>query len=104
MMSAIFQQPVSVAIDASQPIFQSYTTGVITDAASCGKSIDHAVVAVGYGVDATAGAYFIVRNSWGTSWGQSGYVYIGQSTSPNGGAPGVCAINTDPYYPNVVTV
>ena len=36
--------------------------------------IDHAVVAVGYGTDPTYGAYFLVRNSWGTSWGESGYV------------------------------
>jgi len=50
-MSAIDIKPVSVAIDASQPIFQSYASGIITDATSCGTSIDHAVVAVGYGTE-----------------------------------------------------
>lgn len=49
--SAINIKPVSVAIDASQPIFQNYSTGIITSTA-CGTSIDHAVVAVGYGTDA----------------------------------------------------
>jgi len=93
MMSAINITPVSVAIDASSTVFQSYVSGVITGTA-CGTSIDHAVVAVGYGTDATAGNYFIVRNSWGATWGNAGFVWIGQSTT--GGAPGVCAINTDP--------
>jgi len=95
-MSAIDIKPVSVAIDASQPIFNSYTSGIITDATACGTSIDHAVVAVGYGTESGVN-YFLVRNSWGTSWGNQGFVMIGQSST--GTAPGVCAINTDVYYP-----
>lgn len=54
-MSAIKRQPSSVAVDASQPVFQNYTSGIITDATACGTSIDHAIVAVGYGTDTTTG-------------------------------------------------
>ena len=42
----------------------------------CGVLLDHAVVAVGYGTDTSYGDYFLVRNSWGTSWGDNGYVKI----------------------------
>jgi C1A family cysteine protease len=88
--------PVSVAIDASSTTVQSYTGGIITS--GCGTTLNQAVLVVGYGTDTTTGQeYFVVRNSWGTSWGMSGFAYFGQS--PTGTAPGVCGLNTDPYYP-----
>jgi len=95
MQSAIVIKPNSVAIEADQPIFQQYTGGVITST-TCGTVIDHAVLAVGYGTDSSAGAYWLVQNSWGVSWGESGYVKIGMSSS---GFPGICGINKDVYYP-----
>ncbi len=95
IMTAIVQQPVSVAIQADTTTFQSYTSGVITSAA-CGTNIDHAVAAVGYGTDATAGGYYLVRNSWGTSWGDKGYVKIGQASGA-----GICGINQYVAYPTV---
>lgn len=97
MQSAIAIKPNSVAIEADQAVFQQYTGGVITSSA-CGTTIDHAVLAVGYGTDPTYGAYWLVQNSWGTSWGDQGYVKIGMSSS---GWPGICGINKDVYYPNV---
>lgn len=90
IMTAIAQQPCSVAIEADTVYFQSYTSGVLTDAAACGTTLDHAVVAVGYGNDPTAGMYYYVRNSWSAAWGDQGYVKIGQAP-----APGVCGINQD---------
>jgi C1A family cysteine protease len=63
------QQPVSVAIDASSA-FQRYSSGVFSGPCSS-SSINHAVTAVGYTSD-----YWIVRNSWGTGWGQKGYIYM----------------------------
>jgi C1A family cysteine protease len=88
IMTAIAQQPNAVAIEADTVYFQSYTSGVLTCASCCGSTIDHAVTAVGYGNDPTYGGYYIVRNSWGTSWGNQGYVNIGMAD-----APGICGIN-----------
>ena len=69
--------PVSVCIDASQASFQLYTSGVYSEK-NCKKShFSHAVGCVGYGVDDTLGeAYWIVKNSWSTSWGERGYIRI----------------------------
>jgi len=75
--------PLSVCVDASS--WNSYKGGIMS---SCGKSVNHCVQAVG--VD-TSGGYWKVRNSWGTSWGESGYIRLayGQNT---------CAITSDPTY------
>jgi C1A family cysteine protease len=83
-------EPVSVAIQANQPAFQLYKGGVITS--GCGQQLDHGVLVAGYGQDPTAGPYWLVKNSWGTSWGLNGYVLI----SRNGD---VCGINNEPSYP-----
>ena len=96
IMTAIYQQPQSVSIEADTAYFQSYTSGVLTNATACGTNLDHAVVAVGWGQDPTYGGYYIVRNSWGTGWGQAGYVNIGQAAYP-----GICGINMDVEYPTV---
>jgi C1A family cysteine protease len=90
--TAAYQQVLSVAIEADQPVFQSYTGGVITSS-TCGTNIDHAVAIVGYN---QTGNYYIVRNSWGSSWGNSGYVWIGMSSGA-----GICGINQYVAYPTV---
>merc|ERR1712176_495904 len=89
LMSAIEQNPVSVAIEADQMAFQGYSGGIITS--GCGTNLDHGVLAVGY--DSSQG-YFLVKNSWGSSWGDNGYVKI--STSGN-----TCGIHSDASYPTV---
>ena len=92
IMAAINVKPVSVAVCAQLPAFQLYKSGVISK--NCGTLLDHAVVAVGYGFDVASGLnYFLVRNSWGSSWGDNGYLKIAQS--PTGTAPGICGINKD---------
>merc|ERR1711862_439327 len=60
LMSAIEQNPVSVAIEADQNAFQGYSGGIISS--GCGTNLDHGVLAVGY--DSSQG-YFLVKNSWG---------------------------------------
>ena len=69
-----------------------YSGGIITTDDNCPTAIDHAIAAVGYGVE-NGIQYYIVRNSWGTGWGEDGYVRIQTS---NGA--GVCGINQYVYY------
>jgi C1A family cysteine protease len=78
--------PVSVAIQADQSVFQQYTGGVISS--GCGSNLDHGVTAVGVNSDGS----IKVKNSWGSSWGASGYVNIATSQ---------CGITTDASYPTV---
>jgi hypothetical protein len=95
LKAAIAQQPVSIAIEADQNVFQGYTSGILNDA-SCGTNLDHGVVAVGYD-DTGSTPYYIVRNSWGTAWGEAGYVRI----FINGDGDGICGIQMAPSYPTI---
>ncbi len=91
LITAIAQQPVSVAISATGSAFQFYGGGVIT--ADCGTNLDHGVLAVGYDLDATD-PYYLVKNSWGPGWGENGYVRIGIAEGE-----GICGIQKDASYP-----
>jgi cathepsin L len=93
LKTAIAVGPVSVAIEADTFVFQFYSSGILNSKA-CGTNLDHGVVAVGYGVDASNKPYYIVRNSWGTSWGQKGYVNIAIVDGA-----GICGIQMEPVYP-----
>jgi len=86
---------VSVAIEADQFAFQYYSSGILTG--TCGTNLDHGVLVVGYGTD-SGQEYWKVKNSWGTSWGENGYVLICKDCGANG-AQGECGINDDPSYP-----
>eukprot|EP00297_Palpitomonas_bilix_P011927 CAMPEP_0113881312 /NCGR_PEP_ID=MMETSP0780_2-20120614/8301_1 /TAXON_ID=652834 /ORGANISM="Palpitomonas bilix" /LENGTH=331 /DNA_ID=CAMNT_0000868145 /DNA_START=142 /DNA_END=1137 /DNA_ORIENTATION=- /assembly_acc=CAM_ASM_000599 len=74
LMAKLKMGPVSIAVDASQNAFMFYKSGVVGK--ECGTSIDHAVLLVGADTDSNGKPYWIVKNSWGTDWGQSGYIYI----------------------------
>jgi len=88
LISAVAIGPVSVAIEADQACFQFYSSGILNDP-SCGTNLDHGVLAVGYD---QSGGFWIVKNSWGTSWGMNGYVEIALGMDE-------CGINTEPSYP-----
>jgi C1A family cysteine protease len=84
LKAALVQQPVSIAVEADQNAWQFYKTGTVT--AGCGDTLDHAVLLTGMTADA-----WYVKNSWGTDWGENGYIWLGQSASINQGY-GVCGI------------
>jgi len=84
--------PVSVCVAASS--WQTYTGGVLK---TCPGSVDHCVQAVGYTGSAST-PYWLVRNSWGTRWGEAGYIYL-DMTANNGN---ICQIQNYMTYPTVV--
>ena len=90
--TAIAAGPVSVAIEADTTVFQSYTSGIITSAA-CGTTLDHGVLAVGFGTE-NGVEYIIVKNSWGASWGENGFVRLGVADGA-----GICGINQSASIP-----
>lgn len=101
MMTILAERPVSIAIEADQRDFQLYTSGVFTG--ECGASLDHGVLAVGYGTMSGVD-YYKVKNSWSATWGNNGYILLGRGTDPatkkpyNGGK-GQCGILMEASYP-----
>ncbi|KAH6765292.1 senescence-associated gene 12 protein [Perilla frutescens var. frutescens] len=94
LLKAVANQPVSVAIDASGSDFQFYSSGVFTG--QCGTELDHGVTAVGYGTASDGTKYWLVKNSWGTSWGENGYIRMERDI---GAAEGICGIAMEASYP-----
>ena len=89
LKAAVSKAPVSVAVEADSAVFQMYTGGIVDDSA-CGTSLNHGVLAVGYGEN-----YWIVKNSWGPSWGDKGYIKIAYKET----GAGICGINQMNSYP-----
>lgn len=83
LAAAVAQQPVSIAVDANN--FQFYSSGVFSD---CKEELDHGVTLVGYTPEA-----WIVRNSWGTSWGEDGYIRLKRGNT--------CGLAQAASYPNL---
>ncbi|KAK7269863.1 hypothetical protein RIF29_22641 [Crotalaria pallida] len=94
LKNAVAHQPVSVAIEAGGRAFQLYDSGVFTGI--CGTELDHGVTVVGYGTE-DGKDYWLVKNSWGPEWGESGYIKMERSIATS--ETGKCGIAIEPSYP-----
>jgi C1A family cysteine protease len=94
MKSALAIKPLSVSIQADKAVFQSYSSGIFSSTL-CGTTLDHAVMVVGWGVSGTT-EYWMLRNSWGTTWGEKGYMRVAIVAGN-----GICGVQMEPLYPNV---
>ncbi|KAL5991173.1 hypothetical protein ACLOJK_012079 [Asimina triloba] len=95
LMRAVARQPVSVAIEAGGLQFQFYLNGIFTG--TCGTQLDHGVTVVGYGKTNKGIKYWIVKNSWGSDWGEDGYIRMQRIEV--GAKKGLCGINMMASYP-----
>jgi cathepsin L len=93
---AVAQQPIAVAIEADTRYFQFYSGGVL-DSVDCGTKLDHGVLVVGYGTE-EGKKFWLVKNSWSSSWGEDGYVKIARSDITG---PGICGIAMEPSFISV---
>jgi len=108
LMTALTVGPVSIALEADTRSFQLYNSGIYSDYAGCGGAnpqLDHAVVLVGYG-SSNGVDYYIMRNSWGTTWGDQtdgsvnkGYMMMARGSAY--GKAGLCGLLSTPMYPVV---
>ncbi|GMR53097.1 hypothetical protein PMAYCL1PPCAC_23292, partial [Pristionchus mayeri] len=87
--------PISVGMDANHLSFQGYKEGVYYEPGCDSDALDHAVLVVGYGTDEDHGDYWIIKNSWGTGWGEKGYFRIARNRDNH------CGIATLASYPIV---
>ncbi|GAB4827066.1 hypothetical protein Ancab_033949 [Ancistrocladus abbreviatus] len=94
LLKAVANQPVSVAVDGGNFNFQFYSSGVLSG--ECGTDLDHAVTAIGYGTTSNGVKYWLVKNSWGTSWGEKGYMRLKRDISDKEGTCGIAMMASYP--------
>ncbi len=93
--SAVAKQPVAVAIEADE--LQFYSGGVMDS--KCGTNLDHGVLLVGYGTDTITGQkYWLIKNSWGSTWGEQGYIKLARNVDQEGGECGILLSGSYPEF------
>ncbi|MED6184659.1 hypothetical protein PIB30_049604 [Stylosanthes scabra] len=94
LLKAVAKQPVSVYLQSSGYYFQFYSSGIFTGI--CETGADHAATIVGYGKDIDGTKYWIVKNCWGTQWGEKGYIRMKREVNAK---EGLCGIANNATYP-----
>ncbi|CAN4084165.1 unnamed protein product [Withania somnifera] len=95
LLQAVANQPISVGIAADQ-YFHSYSSGIYDG--SCYPRMNHAVTVIGYGTSDDGVKYWLVKNSWGTDWGEQGYIRIARDVGVDGGQ---CGIAKSASFPTI---
>ena len=96
LQAAVLQQTISIGVEADE--WFNYQSGVFSDP-KCGDQLDHGVLLVGYGVDKPSGKQFwLIKNSWGTSWGEKGYIRILRDDTQK---VQLCGLTVEGEYPNI---
>lgn len=91
LLQSVSKQPVQIVLDPYSADFQSYGGGIYNNP-NCGTSLEHTALIVGYNTINTP--YWVIKNSWGTTWGEAGYMQL----AIKDGA-GVCGVNMMASYP-----
>lgn len=97
--NALAKGPVALGIEADETKFQLYHKGIFSG--PCGEKLDHGVLAVGYGEE-NGKKYWLVKNSWGESWGEGGYIRIERGKQLKDGQNGLCGVLSMPTYPIIL--
>jgi len=92
LAAAAERGPVAVAVEAGRPVFQFYREGIVTGD-ECGTNLNHAVTVTG-----VEGDHYEVRNSWGSGWGNGGYILIGRTGDGHPGVCGINQVNSQPHF------
>ncbi|KAK1615356.1 hypothetical protein QYE76_020873 [Lolium multiflorum] len=94
LQKAVAAQPVSIALDGGDNLFRFYKGGILSG--DCGTELDHGIVAVGYGVAGDGTKYWVMKNSWGTTWGEKGFIRMKRDIADE---QGLCGLAMQPSYP-----
>ncbi|XP_031131405.1 ervatamin-B-like [Ipomoea triloba] len=95
LLQAVTNQPVSTVISLDGYVLQHYESGVF--ATDCGSGASHAITVVGYGATMEGDKYWLVKNSWGTTWGENGYIKMVRDVVEGG----LCGLAKMASYPTI---
>ena len=96
LKKAVNINPVSVAIQGNKRSFQLYKSGIYDDV-DCGFQLDHGVLLIGYGIENNV-SYWLVKNSWGTDWGENGYIRLKMNINDSRGICGIAMMASYPIF------